>query len=201
MASLNVSRPPLDPRAAPAALRPPAGSRHGQRGWPRSRVLIGSLGAALALAFFVGSALQAGAVYYLTVGELQAKGEAASGERVRVAAKVLGGSIERQNGVVRFTIVDDPSLGAIQPEGQPGILQRLFARRDEADAAPAPAVPGSAAAAAAAGGRQLPVSYRGVVPDVFGPDVDVVVEGKLTTAGTFEATTLLAKCPSRYESK
>lgn len=47
---------------------------------------------------------------------------------------------------------------------------------------------------------RLPVSYRGVVPDIFGPNIDVVVEGQRDAGGVFQAQTLLAKCPSRFES-
>ena len=50
-------------------------------------------------------------------------------------------------------------------------------------------------------GRQTyPVVYRGLAPDTFTDDVDVVVEGRLMPDGTFRATTLLAKCGSRYET-
>lgn len=43
-----------------------------------------------------------------------------------------------------------------------------------------------------------PVVYRGLAPDTFTDDVEVVVEGRLQPDGTFRATTLLAKCGSRY---
>lgn len=46
----------------------------------------------------------------------------------------------------------------------------------------------------------LPVVYRGVVPDIFGDNIEVVVEGSYAD-GTFRATTMLAKCPSRFETK
>ena len=45
-----------------------------------------------------------------------------------------------------------------------------------------------------------PVVYRGLAPDTFTDDVEVVVEGRLQPDGTFRATTLLAKCGSRYEA-
>ncbi|MET0594888.1 MAG: cytochrome c maturation protein CcmE [Polyangiaceae bacterium] len=53
---------------------------------------------------------------------------------------------------------------------------------------------------------QLPVSYaKCIVPDTFRdvPDMDVgvTVEGKLNAAGQFDATQVLAKCPSKYEMK
>ena len=50
-------------------------------------------------------------------------------------------------------------------------------------------------------GGSFPVSYRGApVPDIFGEDVEVVVEGKLQPDGTFMANTLLAKCASKFEA-
>ena len=45
-----------------------------------------------------------------------------------------------------------------------------------------------------------PVVYRGLIPDTFSDSADVVVEGRLDATGTFQATTLLAKCASRYEA-
>jgi len=50
------------------------------------------------------------------------------------------------------------------------------------------------------GAVTYPVVYRGLAPDTFTDDVDVVVEGRLQPDGTFRATTLLAKCGSRYSS-
>lgn len=49
------------------------------------------------------------------------------------------------------------------------------------------------------GAQTYPVVYRGITPDTFTDGVDVVVEGRLGTDNTFRATTLLAKCASRYE--
>lgn len=50
------------------------------------------------------------------------------------------------------------------------------------------------------GSQVIPVMYRGVIPDTFTDSVDVVVEGRYNRSGTFVATTLLAKCASRYEN-
>ncbi len=56
------------------------------------------------------------------------------------------------------------------------------------------------------GGVELPVRFaQCVVPDTFRdvPDLDVgvTVEGELQTDDSFEATSVLAKCPSKYEMK
>lgn len=46
--------------------------------------------------------------------------------------------------------------------------------------------------------QTLPVVYRGAVPDTFKEGGEVVCEGKLSADGTFEATTLMPNCPSKY---
>jgi cytochrome c-type biogenesis protein CcmE len=53
-------------------------------------------------------------------------------------------------------------------------------------------------------GKQLPVRYPAcVVPDTFkdvpGIEVQVTAEGKLNSTGHFDATHIMAKCPSKYE--
>lgn len=46
----------------------------------------------------------------------------------------------------------------------------------------------------------FPVEWRDALPDTFTEEVEVVLEGRLNEAGTFEATTLLTKCGSRFEA-
>ena len=50
------------------------------------------------------------------------------------------------------------------------------------------------------GKSTFPVHYQGPLPDTFEEGRDVVVEGRFTQAGLFEATTVLTKCGSRYEA-
>lgn len=50
------------------------------------------------------------------------------------------------------------------------------------------------------GASGFPVHYQGPLPDTFEEGRDVVVEGRFTEAGVFEATTVLTKCGSRYEA-
>ncbi len=50
------------------------------------------------------------------------------------------------------------------------------------------------------GKTNLPVSYDGVVPDTFPKATQVIVEGKLNANGTFVASDVLAKCPSKYDA-
>jgi cytochrome c-type biogenesis protein CcmE len=50
------------------------------------------------------------------------------------------------------------------------------------------------------GATRFPVHYQGPLPDTFEEGRDVVIEGRYTQAGVFEATTVLTKCGSRYEA-
>ena len=47
----------------------------------------------------------------------------------------------------------------------------------------------------------LPVVYKGVKPDTFEQGESVVAEGKLGADGVLVASTILVKCPSKYESQ
>lgn len=48
---------------------------------------------------------------------------------------------------------------------------------------------------------ELPVQYKGTVPDNFSEDREVVVEGRLDTTGMFQADMLMTKCESKYKAK
>jgi cytochrome c-type biogenesis protein CcmE len=51
-------------------------------------------------------------------------------------------------------------------------------------------------------GEQMSVIYNGMIPDAFTEDVQVIVEGKYNRdTNTFNAKTLLAKCPSKYDAE
>jgi cytochrome c-type biogenesis protein CcmE len=69
------------------------------------------------------------------------------------------------------------AAGTIQRDNQPQLLH--FAMTD--------------------GKLTMPVIYGGIVPDAFNPGLTVVVEGHIQN-GTFQAQTLLAKCPSKFQS-
>ncbi len=49
------------------------------------------------------------------------------------------------------------------------------------------------------GSEMFPVVYNGPVPDTMESGETVVVEGKYTREGVFNASTILVKCPSKYE--
>jgi len=49
--------------------------------------------------------------------------------------------------------------------------------------------------------NEVPIQFKGSVPDNFAESREVVVEGKLDAAGVFQANTLLTKCESKYKAK
>lgn len=52
-----------------------------------------------------------------------------------------------------------------------------------------------------ANGKTVNAMYRGVVPDTFKKDAEVVLKGTLTPEGVMvEPDGVMAKCPSRYEA-
>jgi cytochrome c-type biogenesis protein CcmE len=50
------------------------------------------------------------------------------------------------------------------------------------------------------GPETLKVAYKGVLPDAFQPEVDVIIEGRYTPGQPFQAKEILTKCPSKYEN-
>jgi len=48
---------------------------------------------------------------------------------------------------------------------------------------------------------ELPVQYKGVTPDNFVEDREVVVEGRLAPGGVFQADLLMTRCESKYQVK
>jgi len=51
------------------------------------------------------------------------------------------------------------------------------------------------------GEGSLNVHYTGILPDMFSEGRDVVVEGPYASGDTFEASTVLTSCPSKYEAE
>ena len=49
--------------------------------------------------------------------------------------------------------------------------------------------------------QSIPVTYKGVIPDMFKAEGEVVVEGKYDETGRFQADVLMTKCASKYEER
>ena len=49
------------------------------------------------------------------------------------------------------------------------------------------------------GSLSQPMSYRGVLPDLFRDGQNVTAAGRLDEGGVFQADEIMTKCPSKYE--
>ena len=136
-----------------------SGTPTGQRSslFRRRRFLVAALVIVAAVGGLIYMGIRGSSMYYMTVAELKAQGDAVYGDKIRLGATVADGSIQPgSDGVTRFVVTD--------------------------------------------GTNALPVSYKGSLPDTFEDGADVVLQGKMAPSGTFEASSLLAKCPSKYEA-
>jgi cytochrome c-type biogenesis protein CcmE len=122
----------------------------------RARFVVAAAVAAASILGLIAWALAGSTAYYKTPAELAA-GKVGPGEKVRVAGKVVAGTVAHRGPETDFTITD--------------------------------------------GKTELPVTTRDVLPDTFGPGIEVVAEGGIAPGGIFSASTVLAKCPSKFKAK
>ena len=134
------------------------------------RLAIGIALVAAALSYLVYAGTKDNLVYYYEIDEVQAAAAKMDG-KIRISGDVVEGSIAKneESREIRFAI-----------------------RGAKEEAAAEEAV-------GAADAETIPVVYAGTVPDIFREGIQVVVEGQMRPDGTFEAETLLAKCPSKYQ--
>jgi cytochrome c-type biogenesis protein CcmE len=138
--------------------RPPAADPGPPRAafFRRKRFLFAALVVVAAIGALIYMGVRGSSMYYMTVAEVKAQADTVYGDRIRMGATVVDGSIQSgADGVTSFAVTD--------------------------------------------GTNTLPVSYGGSLPDAFEGGADVVLQGQMTPSGTFEASSLLAKCPSKYE--
>ena len=121
----------------------------------------------ICLLYLVVSGFQKTAMYYFTVTELEARELEFVGKRIKLAGKVVPGSIRSLEGqrLIEFEIWEPIEGGKVS-----------FSEKRR-------------------------IRFRGIVPDTFQDEADVVLEGITGPDKVFSADTLLAKCPSKYEGK
>jgi cytochrome c-type biogenesis protein CcmE len=108
------------------------------------------LGGASGLVLF---ALSDSVAFFVTPSEIAA-GKVDVDKRFRLGGLVVAGSIERNDGTVRFRLTDQAS--------------------------------------------EVPVRYRGILPDLFREGQGIVAQGMLGTDGVFAASEVLAKHDENY---
>ncbi len=131
----------------------------------QTKLALGITVIVISIVSLVVTGVQKTSMYYFTVAELEAREADFIGKKIKLAGKVVPGSIIRDNATLNL------SFRVWEPLGEEDhTLPRV-------------------------------VHYQGIVPDTFRDESDVILEGKTRSDGTFVAEHLLAKCPSKYESK
>jgi cytochrome c-type biogenesis protein CcmE len=142
------------------------------------RFVIGVSLVVAAIAYLIITAVRNTAEYYLTVDEAKARQTELSGQTLRIAGRVVPGTIQWDPSslTLEFAITEPPP-----GDGQPAVT--------------------NVTATALARAKFMVVSRGQPKPDMFAPGRDVIVEGLLISDSTIEARQVLTSCPSKYSPK
>jgi cytochrome c-type biogenesis protein CcmE len=143
----------------------------------RLRFVIGVSLTVVAIAYLIVTAVRNTAEYYLTVNEAKARQAELSGQMLRVAGRVVPGTIEWDplSLTLKFAISEPPS------DDRPSGVTKVTTTT------PTPA-------------RFSIVSRGQPKPDMFAAGRDVIVEGILEN-NAIQARQVLTSCPSKYSAK
>ena len=135
-----------------------------------------------AVVFLIWSSTAANSEYFLTIDELNEKGESVVDRNVRLSGAVLGDSIQydAETLTLTFEIAHVPGDQAmVDDEG--GLAEALHLAVIDPSRA------------------RVTVKYIGPLPDLLRNEAQAIVTGKLGADGVFHADELLLKCPTKYE--
>ena len=146
------------------------------------KFLVGGLLIVAAVIYLIISSTQASAQYFLTIEELQGRKAEMVGRDVRISGAVVGDSIQydAKTLTLRFTVANIPGDNSVIDArgGLAAVLKAAVADQTLA---------------------RLNVVYTGVKPDLLKNEAQAIMTGKYNADGTFKATELLLKCPTKYE--
>lgn len=148
----------------------------------RNKFLFGGLLILAAVVYLIFSSSQANAEYFMTIDELNTKGQGVAGKSLRVSGAIVGDSIQYdpQSLTLRFTVAHVPGDNAeIEAEG--GLAEALHQ------------------AVVDTSRSRMEVVYIGPKPDLMRNEAQAIMTGQLGADGVFHADELLLKCPTRYE--
>lgn len=148
----------------------------------RMKFIVGGLLIAAAVIYLIVSSTQAGAQYFLTVDELNVKGDSIRGRDLRISGAVIGDSIQYdpQSLELKFTVAHVPGDND-EIEAQGGLAQVLYEAVNDPQRS------------------KLQVVYNGVKPDLLRHEAQAIMTGQIGEDGVFYADELLLKCPTKYE--
>ena len=148
----------------------------------RVKFIVGGMLILAAVIYLIISSTKANAEYFMTVNELQAKGNSAVGQNMRISGAVAGNTIQYNptTNDLSFEIANVPGDNAtIAAQG--GLAKVLH------DAVVDPAR------------ARLVIVYNGPKPDLLRDEAQAIITGHLGEDGAFHAEELLLKCPTKYQ--
>jgi cytochrome c-type biogenesis protein CcmE len=146
------------------------------------KFLVGGLLIAAAIVYLIISSTQANAQYFLTVEELQNRKAEMASQDVRISGAVIGDSIQYdgQSLTLKFSVANIPSDNKVI-DARGGLAAVLKSAVEDKSLA------------------RMNVVYKGVKPDLLKNEAQAIMTGKMGADGTFTASELLLKCPTKYE--
>jgi cytochrome c-type biogenesis protein CcmE len=151
-------------------------------GHGRIKFILGGLFILAAITLLVVTSMRTNAEYFMTVDEVQGKGESLIGRKLRISGAVVGNTIQYDPVTLNlsFEVADIPGDNA-EVEAQGGLAAVLHAAVSD------PAI------------TRILVVYNGARPDLLRDEAQAVITGQLGEDGIFYADELLLKCPTKYE--
>jgi cytochrome c-type biogenesis protein CcmE len=151
-------------------------------GTGRLKFIIGGAFILAAVTYLIVSSMNANTEYFMTVDELQAKGQDVVGRNMRISGAVVGSTIQYdpQTLSLTFEIANVPGDNAAI-ESQGGLAVALHAAVIDPTRS------------------RITVVYHGARPDLLRDEAQAIVTGHLSEDGVFQADELLLKCPTKYE--
>ena len=150
---------------------------------PNFKLIIGVLVIVAALGYLLISATRSNTQYFMTVDELISQKSELEGQKLRMSGAVLGDSIQYNPATLDLSFVVAQIPGDHRLIEEMGGMAKVLA-----DAVADP------------NAKHMTIHYNGVKPDLLKDEAQAIVTGSLDAEGVFQATELLMKCPSKYES-
>lgn len=147
-----------------------------------AKFIIGIVCLVAAVIYLIATSTQANAQYFMTVDEVLARKSELSGKTIRLSGVVLGETIKfdpvSQN--LTFAIVQiTGNTAELEKEGGLGAAVH--------------------AAVTDPGRNRMAVVYKGPRPDLLKNEAQAILTGTLAADGSFSASEILLKCPTKYE--
>jgi cytochrome c-type biogenesis protein CcmE len=148
----------------------------------RTKFFLGGALILAAVVYLLVSSTQASAEYFMTVDEVNAKGNSVVGKSLRLSGAVLGDTIQYDSQTLELTFdIAHVSGDNAEIEAQGGLAEVLYqAVNDPAR-------------------QRITIHYVGAKPDLLRSEAQAILTGKLGEDGVFYADEILLKCPTKYE--